>query len=110
MTVLFYSGITSYPGVSTEENRKEVSRLPKTSDHIQKMAPLVRYHDISHFWNYCISEPSPSRGQKIQQFLGKWPKNASEPKKNGLWGQSRELRDLVLQAEDLKRVVNEKRP
>ena len=52
-------------------NRKEVSRLPKTSDHIQKMAPLVRYHDISHFWNYCISEPSPSRGQKIQQFLGK---------------------------------------
>ena len=51
--------------------RKEVSILPKTSDHIQKMAPLVRYHDISHFLNYCISEPSPSRGQKIQQFLGK---------------------------------------
>ena len=67
------------PKSSTEKNvvimthmyRKEVSRPSKISDPIQKMAPLIPDHDISLFWKYCISEPSPSQGQKVQQFLGK---------------------------------------
>ena len=59
----------------THHNSEEVSRPSKISDRIQKMALLIPDHDISLFWKYCISEPSPSQDQKVQQFLGKWPKN-----------------------------------